>query len=95
MIERAVTTVIDRDKCIGCGECVRVCPSQTLEMKDGKAVVTGVRSIACGHCVCRLPGRSRPVWSALDPDSLRFQHLCAANGRGCPTGAFDTANWCG
>jgi len=87
MIERAVTTVIDRDTCIGCGECVRVCPSQTLEMQDGKAVVTGVRSLACGHCAAVCPVEAVRV-EALDPDSFRF-HTFACRTDWMPWGAFD------
>jgi nitroreductase/NAD-dependent dihydropyrimidine dehydrogenase PreA subunit len=87
MIERAVTTVIDRDTCIGCGECVRVCPSQTLEMQDGKAVVTGLRSIACGHCAAVCPVEAVRV-EALDPHSFRF-HTFACRTDWMPWGAFD------
>jgi nitroreductase/NAD-dependent dihydropyrimidine dehydrogenase PreA subunit len=87
MIERAVTTVIDRDTCIGCGECVRVCPSQTLEMKEGKAVVTGIRSLACGHCVAVCPVAAVRV-EALDPHSFRF-HTFACRTDWMPWGAFD------
>jgi len=87
MIERAVTTVVDRDTCIGCGECVRVCPSQTLEMQDGKAVVTGVRSLACGHCAAVCPVEAVRV-EALDPDSFRF-HTFACRTDWMPWGAFD------
>ncbi|HEX5680919.1 MAG TPA: nitroreductase family protein [Desulfobacterales bacterium] len=87
MIERAVTTVIDRDTCIGCGECVRVCPSQTLEMKEGKAVVTGARSLACGQCAAVCPVAAVRV-EALDPHSFRF-HTFACRTDWMPWGAFD------
>jgi nitroreductase/ferredoxin len=87
MIQRAVTTVIDRDKCIGCGECVRVCPSQTLEMQDGKAIVTGDRSLACGHCIAVCPVEAVRV-EALDPHSFRF-HTFACRNDWMPWGACD------
>jgi nitroreductase/ferredoxin len=87
MIQRAVTTVIDRDKCIGCGECVRVCPSQTLEMQDGKAVVTGARSLACGHCIAVCPVEAVRV-EALDPHSFRF-HTFTCRTDWMPWGACD------
>ena len=88
MVDRAVTTVIDREHCIGCGECVRVCPSQTLEMKDGKAIVTGDRSLGCGHCVAVCPVEAVRV-EALDPHSFRF-HTFACRTDWMPYGAFDT-----
>ena len=31
---------VDKEKCIGCGACVAVCP-EGFEMKDGKAKVNG------------------------------------------------------
>ncbi len=71
MVERNVTTVIDRECCIGCGECVRICPSQTLTMQDGKAAVTGAHSLGCGHCAAVCPVAAVRV-EALDPQSYRF-----------------------
>jgi nitroreductase/NAD-dependent dihydropyrimidine dehydrogenase PreA subunit len=55
MIKKNVTTVIDSEKCIGCGQCVLVCPSETLSLQNNKASVTGNRSMGCGHCEAVCP----------------------------------------
>jgi nitroreductase/NAD-dependent dihydropyrimidine dehydrogenase PreA subunit len=71
MVDRTVATAIDPERCIGCGECVRVCPSQTIAMRNGKAVVTGERSLGCGHCAAVCPVEAVRV-EAIDPGSFRF-----------------------
>jgi nitroreductase/NAD-dependent dihydropyrimidine dehydrogenase PreA subunit len=47
--------IIDPELCIGCGECVRVCPKGTIEMIGDKAEVTGANSLLCGHCQAVCP----------------------------------------
>jgi len=54
-MDLTVNTIIDSEKCTGCGLCVEVCPYETLSMVDGKACVTGEISINCGHCVAACP----------------------------------------
>ena len=82
-----MTTVIDRVRCIGCGECVRVCPSQTITLQNGKAAVTGTRSLGCGHCAAVCPVEAVRV-EALDPDSFRFRSFdCRMDW--LPHGAFN------
>ena len=46
--------VIDRERCIGCGQCVSDCPADKLKLEDGKAVYAP-GCIQCGHCVAVCP----------------------------------------
>jgi len=89
MIDRQVTTIIDPEKCIGCGLCVKVCPDQTISMQADKAVVTGDRSLQCGHCVAVCPVGAVKV-QAIDTQSLLFKNFDLEN-LWLPHGEFDTA----
>ncbi|RLB40775.1 MAG: ferredoxin [Deltaproteobacteria bacterium] len=43
---------VDADKCIGCGECVEVCPVDVYEMQDEKSVpVNAEECLGCESCV--------------------------------------------
>ncbi|UWP59543.1 nitroreductase family protein [Ruminococcus gauvreauii] len=47
---------IDQRKCIGCGQCIQVCPFTVLKRGDGgKAVHTGKPCVACMHCAAVCP----------------------------------------
>lgn len=41
---------IDRTRCVGCGDCYRICPVDAIEIKDGKAWINPERCIGCGLC---------------------------------------------
>jgi len=45
---------VDRDKCIGCGQCVPLCPMGAIRMVDGKSLVNAAECAECG--VCRRSG---------------------------------------
>jgi nitroreductase/NAD-dependent dihydropyrimidine dehydrogenase PreA subunit len=90
MIDRKVTTVIDPEKCIGCGLCVKVCPSETISMQDDKAWVTGDRSLQCGHCMAVCPADAVRV-DAIDDQSLSFNSFDLKKDW-LPHGESDTAH---
>jgi len=46
------TVKVDEEKCIGCEECVDVCPVDVFEMKDEKSVpVNADECIGCESCI--------------------------------------------
>jgi nitroreductase/Pyruvate/2-oxoacid:ferredoxin oxidoreductase delta subunit len=71
MIDRSVTTVIDKELCIGCGLCVKVCPLDTISMLNGKAVITGKESLSCGHCAAVCPEGAIRV-NSIDKSILSY-----------------------
>ena len=48
----AFNVIVDEDKCVGCEECVDVCPVEVFEMEDGKSIVAnGEECLGCESCV--------------------------------------------
>ncbi len=44
--------IVDNEKCIGCEECVEVCPVDVYEMEDGKSVVINAEEcLGCESCI--------------------------------------------
>lgn len=82
-----ITTSIDRERCNGCGLCVKVCPDETLTMVDGKAAVTGDRSLGCAQCAAVCPVDAVTVGS-VDPDAWRLKTVEDAD-RFIPFGQSD------
>lgn len=89
-IGRTVTTVIEEQLCNGCGKCVRVCPSQTIAIKDGKASICGDRSLACDHCAAVCPTNAIRV-TATDKNITCFKTF-KTNDRWLCHGDYDTAS---
>ncbi|MEG1529016.1 MAG: [Fe-Fe] hydrogenase large subunit C-terminal domain-containing protein [Clostridia bacterium] len=68
--EKALHTVmLDREKCIGCVNCMRRCPTEAIRVRNGKASVNYDRCIGCGECV-RLCGQHAKLPSHDDFDTI-------------------------
>ncbi len=66
--------VVDDARCTACGECAVVCPTRTLEMRDGRVDVatrTFMGCIGCGHCMMTCPEEAIAVTGRrIDPADL-------------------------
>ena len=48
--------MIDKNKCIGCGTCVAICPVEAISFtNDGKAQIDTTKCIKCGACQASCP----------------------------------------
>lgn len=47
--------IIDREKCVGCGECAKDCVAGYLHIENGKADTKDAGCIRCGHCYAVCP----------------------------------------
>ena len=46
---------VDKDKCIGCGLCEKVCRTKALTEQDGKIVLENDKCNYCGRCTKACP----------------------------------------
>jgi len=49
------TAKVIREKCVGCGDCLLVCPYTSISRVDGKAEVNAALCKGCGTCVATCP----------------------------------------
>ena len=49
---------VDKDKCVGCGRCVRVCAMRTMKLKEQKVVIDPWRCNLCQDCQAVCPQKA-------------------------------------
>ncbi len=59
--QHCVRFQVDPKKCIGCGECVKVCPAEAISMADKKALIEKSICIGCGECLTVCPKKAMGI----------------------------------
>jgi len=61
--------IVDAEKCKGCTNCVKSCPSEAIRVRKGTAVTIEERCINCGNCIRTCPYHAKIAMT--DPLDLR------------------------
>jgi len=52
---RNMHPIVDKEKCIGCGTCVKFCPEAVISLKNKKAMIDYYFCKGCGVCAQVCP----------------------------------------
>jgi iron only hydrogenase large subunit-like protein len=65
---------VDPEKCNGRMKCLRMCPTQAIRIRNGKAMIIEEKCIDCGECITVCPHNA--IIPLTDPfgESSRFRH---------------------
>lgn len=54
---------LDAQRCKGCTNCIKLCPTEAIRVRDGKAVIIEARCIDCGECIRVCPNNAKTAYS--------------------------------
>lgn len=61
------SVTLDRDKCKGCINCIKRCPTEAIRVRNKKAYIIPERCIDCGECIRVCPHHAkRATYDSLD-----------------------------
>ena len=73
---------ISQDNCVGCGDCIKVCPDDAISIKNKKVTIHQDKCTFCGKCFSSCPQE------AIRPNSEN-PLLRGRNPRSSGSGGFD------
>ncbi len=65
------SVTLDKDKCLGCTNCIKRCPTEAIRVREGKSQIISERCIDCGECIRVCPHHAKKA---------RYDHLSVLEG---------------
>lgn len=66
------SVTLDEDKCRGCTNCIKHCPTEAIRVRNGKATIIRERCIDCGECIKVCPYHAKKA--VTDPFSMLSEY---------------------
>jgi len=71
------SVTLDSDKCVGCTNCIKRCPTEAIRVRNGKAHIISERCIDCGECIRVCPHHAKRAQYDTLEDIKRFKYRIA------------------
>lgn len=65
------------DRCKGCVNCIKRCPTEAIRIRGGKAKITEARCIDCGECIRRCANRAKTAVTDTLEDLASYKYNIA------------------
>lgn len=59
MLKYFHSVMLDQEKCKGCTNCIKHCPTEAIRVREGRARIIEERCIDCGECIRICPNRAK------------------------------------
>jgi iron only hydrogenase large subunit-like protein len=71
------SVTLDKDKCKGCTNCIKHCPTEAIRVRDGKATILNERCIDCGECIKVCPYHAKKAVTDPFADIEKYAYKIA------------------
>lgn len=71
------SVTLDKDKCKGCINCIKSCPTEAIRVRDGKAKIIKERCIDCGQCIRVCPYQAKSAVTEKLDDIFQYKYKIA------------------
>lgn len=71
------SVVLEEDRCCGCTNCIKRCPTEAIRVRDGKAHIITERCIDCGECIRVCPHHAKKASSDSIEEIEKFKYKIA------------------
>jgi len=71
------SVTLDQELCKGCTNCIKLCPTQAIRVRGGKAKIINERCIDCGECIRVCPYHAKKAITDSLDDIYNFKYRIA------------------
>lgn len=71
------SVTLDKEKCKGCTNCIKRCPTEAIRVRDGKAKIIKERCIDCGECIRVCPYHAKKAVTDNFDEIFKYKYKIA------------------